>query len=437
MHRAAGCSKCATALALHRVFVGAVGGAERPRGCEHLVTLLRVPTSRVLHHERAGPKGGFWGLGGGGPGKAKPRPPIHLRRCLRHSHHVEHRRDQIDVKCRIVDHQSGRDSRAPSEEWHADVSLVEHSLIVQHSKLAEVKAVVRRVQEVGIVQDASCRQKSNPSLDHVVDGPEHRPPPLKVDIGYVDVARVHRNNLPQQPVLVLLGRLVPAGDSRRRHASIGLVILWRLVVGSVAGRCPDHRKERGSTLCGVCHELKGAVRQPVREIISRVITAVLFGDPVVRHSITVVLGVTLEPIPLVPPGWDSCQAADIGAPIRVEVLATVERGVSKSLRVVCDVQLFRALDKVGPTAIVSVHLCIVHVASRLDLRTRRAANRRVGKAVVKPRALLDNEVAGLLHRAVGIHGPEANVLVVREQEEHIRLGCGRCRHDRRHHSSHL
>ena len=50
------------------------------------------------------------------------------------------------------------------------------------------------------------------------------------------------------------------------------------------------------------------------------------------------------------------------------------------------------------------------------------ADWRVGEAVAEPGSLVDDQAARLLHRPVGVHRAQQDVLVIRQHEHHVRFG---------------
>ena len=106
-----------------------------------------------------------------------------------------------------LDDLSRLDAWAGDEERHSDIGLVEHALVVEHPKLAQViplptqpssdltrdrraggqtelcgTNVVGGEKEVGVIQDSLLVEQADKALDHVVDRAEHRPAPLEDNV---------------------------------------------------------------------------------------------------------------------------------------------------------------------------------------------------------------------------------------------------------------
>ena len=215
---------------------------------------------------------------------------------------------------------------------HPDVKLVGQPLVQRHGELAQVVAVVRGEDEVGVLHQAVALQGLPDLGDHLVHGHEG-PPPVAEDL--VHLGHGVLGHLPglrhHQPVLggVLTGvsveGLSPGGA---RVAELPLVGRGG-GEGGVAGGRGQHHEERGLVPLGVAgvagEELDGLPPENISEVISPVVVPVVLRLPVDGERVVVVLGVPHQPHPPVPARRDVLVASLLLPAVLVEVFPSEHR----------------------------------------------------------------------------------------------------------------
>ena len=78
-------------------------------------------------------------------------------------------RRQIGVGGDEIDADACGDAGSADDEGHIDVFFVGAALAGRQSVLADVEAVVRGIEDVGVIQEVVGREESDGAVDHVVD----------------------------------------------------------------------------------------------------------------------------------------------------------------------------------------------------------------------------------------------------------------------------
>lgn len=137
-------------------------------------------------------------------------------------------------------------------------------------------AVIRSVEDVGVVQLAESHQFAENLFDSLVDALQRLQTFRHQQVGETVVDRFHFAEPAQNPLLVRIGRKVVAGRPVSRHVEKHVRILRSRIFGTVRRReTHDHHKRLVvETLFRFPQETDGIVGDQIRIIIRLIVIAV-------------------------------------------------------------------------------------------------------------------------------------------------------------------